>query len=598
MRSLRALIGRLGGLAGGEDRDREFRAELESHLQMHIDDNLRAGMSATDARRHALIKLGGIEQTRERYRDRQGLPVVETAVKDLRFAMRLMRRDPALTGIILLTLALGIGANAVMFSVVNAVLLRPLPYDDPARLVSVQTAQAADRSLMLTSPPDFYVYREHNRTLSHLDAFYTRSMNLTGSADPERVPTLVASSGFFANLGIQPAFGRGFVFEDEEWGAHRVVVLSDGLWRRRFGADSRIIGRPVTLNGEPHVVIGVLAPAFSFMGLDVQLVAPMAFEPGDNLNSHSNYFLRMLGRLRADVTLEQAAGDLNRLSEAIIAEQSVNEGTVLAVSSLREALSGAVRRPVLVLLGAVAFVLLIACANLANLLLARGVVRQREVAVRLAMGATRARLVRQFLVESLSLSVAGGALGLSLAYASTNALNALSMQVLPRAQDIRVDPTVLSFTCAIAVVTGILLGLAPALHGVGADLVEGLKDSTRSASDSRGRHRLRAALVVAEVALSLVLLVGAGLMVKSMSQLLRIDPGFQADRVLTLQINLPAQKYVERSSIGRCRAISRDFLRFSIASSWETISGPSEFEFAAAARSRTMTRSRAPRWLS
>lgn len=546
MRALRALIRRLVGVVSGEGRDREFSAELESHLQMHIDDNLRSGMTPEDARRHALIKLGGVEQTRERYRDRQSLPAVETALKDLRFAFRLMRRNPGFTGIILATLAIGIGANAVMFSVVNTVLLRPLPYADPSQLVIVDTVQAADRPLLLTSPPDFYAYRAQNRTLTDLDAFYTRSMNLTGGAEPERMPALVASSSFFASLGARPTLGRGFVLEEEQWGAHRVVVLADGLWRRRFGGDPNIIGQPVTLNGEPSVVIGVLSPAFSFLGLDVQLVVPMAFEPGDNLNSHSNYFLRMLGRLRPGVTREQAAADLNRISETIIAEHAVNEGTSLDVTSLREALVGDVRRAVLVLLGAVGFVLLISCANLANLLLARAVVRQREIAVRLAMGATRARLLRQFLVESLSLSMAGGVLGIGLAYASADALNLLSLSVLPRAEDIRVDPIVLAFTFGVAVITGILLGLTPALHSVAADVVQGLKDSTRGASDSRGHHRLRAALVVAEVALSLVLLVGAGLMVKSMYQLLSVDTGFQADRVLTMQINLPAQKYVDQ----------------------------------------------------
>ncbi|MGH9202586.1 MAG: ABC transporter permease, partial [Vicinamibacterales bacterium] len=339
--------------------------------------------------------------------------------------------------------------------------------------------------------------------------------------------------------------GRGLVREDETWGRHRVVVLTDGLWRRRFGRDPGIVGQNVTLNGEPHVVAGVLSPNFSFLATAGQLVMPMSFAPGDSLNSHSNYFLRMIGRLRTDITKEQAEADLNGVLQGIIAKESINEGSALELTSLHEALVGEVRRPVLVLLGAVGFVLLISCANLANLLLARGIVRQREIAVRLAVGATRRRLFGQFLIESVLLSVAGGLLGLGLAYVSTDALNLLSPSVLPRAEAIRVDRTVLFFVFGVSVATGMLLGLAPAIHSIVRDVAEGLKDSARTVSDTKGRHRLRATLVIAEVALSLVLLAGAGLMVKSMYQLLNVETGFQADGVLTMQMTLPQEKYVD-----------------------------------------------------
>lgn len=546
MRALHAWFRRLIALVDGGRGDREFNEELESHLQLHIDDNRRAGMSETEARRQALIKLGGVEQAKEQYRDRRSIPVVETAIKDVRFAIRMMRRNPGFTAIILATLAIGIGANTVMFSIVNTLLLRPLPYEEPAKLVSVETVQTANRGPAATSPPDFYTYRAQNQTLSQLDAFYTRAFNLTGGVGPERIPTLIVSAGFFTTLGTQPGHGRGFVFQDEQWGSHRVAILSDGLWRRRFGADPTMVGQRMTLNGEPFVVVGILPPKFSFLGMDLQLIVPMAFDTGDNMNSHSNYFLRMIGRLKPGVAREQASTDLNRISDTIIAEQAVNQGTALEVQPFREALVGDVRRAVLVLLGAVGFVLLTSCANLANLLLARAVVRQREIAVRLAMGATRARLLRQFLIESLLLSFTGGALGLAFAYVATDALNLISLRVLPRAEDIHVDLVVLAFTSGIAVLTGILLGLAPAFHSVGADVIEALKDSTRAASDTSGRHRLRATLVVAEVTLSLVLLVGAGLMIKSMYQLLNVDAGFQADSVLTMQINLPPQKYVDQ----------------------------------------------------
>jgi putative ABC transport system permease protein len=512
---------------------------------MHIDDNMRSGMTPSEARRHALVKLGGLEQTKEQYRDRRGVPWLDTAMKDVRFALRLMARSPGFTLVVLLTLAIGIGANSVMFSVVNTLLLRPLPYHDSAQLLFVQTVNAARRQAGMTAPPDFYTYRANNRTLDHLDAFYTRPFNLTGVAEPERVPTLIVSAGFFSTLGTPPALGRGFVRDDEQWGAHRVSILSDGLWRRRFGADPRVVGQRVTVNGEPYVVAGVAPPKFSFLGIDAQMFVPMAFAPGDNMNSHSNNFLRMVGRLKPGVTREQAASDLNRLSDAIIAEQRVNTGTAIDVTPLRDALVGDVRQAVLVLLGAVGFVLLISCANLTNLLLSRAAVRRREIAVRLAMGATRARLIRQFLTESVLLAAVGGAAGLGLAYVSVGTLNGLSQRVLPRAEDIHVDPAVLAFTFGVATLTGILFGIAPAVQSVAADVTDDLKDGTRSASDGRARHRLRAALVVAEVALSLVLLAGAGLMVKSVYRLLHVDAGFQTDRVLTMQINLPPEKYVD-----------------------------------------------------
>jgi putative ABC transport system permease protein len=445
-----------------------------------------------------------------------------------------------------MTLAIGIGANTVMFSVVNTLLLRPLPYGEPARLLFIQMVATRDRSPQMTAPPDFYTYRTQNRTLDHLDAFYTRPFNLTGAQDPERVPTLIVSSGFFNALGTPPLLGRGFVPDEERWGSHRVAVLSDGLWKRRFGADPAVIGQRITINGEPYVVIGVMPPAFSFLSIDAQMFVPMAFAPGDNLNTHSNYFLRMIGRLKPGVTQEQTAADLNRLSETIIAEQNVNKGMAIDAMPLRDALVKDVRQAVLVLLGAVGCVLLISCANLANLLLARGAVRRREIAVRLAMGATRARLMRQFLTESILLAAVGGAAGLGLAYVSVGALNGLSQRVLPRAEDIHVDPAVLAFTLGVATLTGILFGLAPAVQSVSSEMTDDLKDGTRTASDGRARHRLRAVLVVAEVALSLVLLAGAGLMVKSVYRLLHIDAGFQTDSVLTMQINLPPEKYVDR----------------------------------------------------
>ncbi len=569
MRAVRATLLRLASLFRRRD-DSQFDEELASHLQMHIDDNRRAGMSEIEARRVALARLGGLEQTRELYRERRGLPVIETTAQDVRFAARLIRRSPGFTAVVLATLAVGIGANTVMFSVVNTLLLRPLPYQDPARLVSVSTVNASTRAPGMTAPPDFYDYRRQNRTLSHLDAFFTRPVNLTGDSGPERVTALTVSPGFFATLGILPDAGRAFVAEDEQWGRHRIAVITSGLWHRRYAGDPAAIGRTIAVNAEPHVIVGILPPKFSFMGIDAQLFVPMAFAPGDHMNSHSNNFLRMFGRLRPGATAAQAAADLTAISDAIVAAKSVNHGTAIATTALREVMVGDARRGVLVLLGAVGFVLLITCANLANLLLARAALRQREIAVRLALGASRARLLRQFLIESLVLSVAGGALGLGLAYLAADAVNALSQRILPRAADVRVDAAVLLFTFAVSTLAGVLLGLAPAAHSIGGDVSGRLKEGARSATDGGGRYRLRALLVVAEVALSVVLLVGAGLMVKSLYQVLHVEAGFDVDRVLTMQLNLPPRKYVDRELE---RRFSPDAYARSVAFFRETVDG-------------------------
>jgi putative ABC transport system permease protein len=544
MNRLRAWMLRLAGSVWTGRRDGDFASELESHLQLHIDDQVRSGVAPDEARRRALISLGGVEQTKERLRDRERLPWLDAALQDLRGSLRLMRRTPGFTLFALLTLALGVGANSVMFSIVNSLLLRPLPYPDADRLVSIQTLDPAGRWAG-TAPPDFYAYREGSRTFDFLDAYYGGVFNLTGDREAERLPGLIVSSGFFASLGSPPQLGRGFIADDERWGSHRVVVITDGLWRRRFGASPAVVGQGLTVNAEPYTVIGVLPPGFSFLGRDLQLFAPMAFEPGDNMNSHNNNFLNMLGRIKADAGRERAFADLNTLSDAAQRAHQLNRGTTIGIEPLQELVVRDVRRSVLVLLGAVAFVLLISCANLANLLLARGAARGREVAVRTAIGATRARLVRQLLTESVVLSLLGGGAGLALAFGAIDALNLLSQSILPRAEAVRIDPTVLGFTLATAVVTGVLFGLAPAIRTSAVNLTAGLKDGAPTASAGGASYRLRRVLVVAEIALSLLLLIGAGLMVKSMYRLLNVDGGFDAEGVLTLRIDLPQRKYVD-----------------------------------------------------
>ena len=544
IRRLRAAVIRLVTTVSGGRRERELARELESHLQLHIDDNLRAGMTPGEARRVALMRLGGVEQTKERYRDRAGLPWLEMAIQDLRGSARLMRRTPGFTFVAILTLAIGIGANTIMFSVVNAVLLRPLPYHDAERLVLVQ-ALGRNGGPISTAGPDFYAFRERNSTLDFLDAYYNGAFNLTGGSEAERLPGLIVSSGFFASLGIPPALGRGFIAADEQWGSHRVAVLTDGLWKRRFGANPAIVGETITLNAQPYTVVGVLPPSFSFLGRNLQVFVPMAFAPGDNMNSHNNYFLSMFGRLKPGVAAATASAEFAQIAEQIIRDQPLNAGMSIGISPLRELLVRDVRRSVLILLGAVACVLLIACANLANLLLARGAVREREVAVRTALGATRSRLLRQLLTESVVLAAVGGAAALLIAYLAVDGLNLLSQRSLPRAEAIRIDAAVMVFTLAASILTGILFGLVPAFKNSAAKMTAGLREGARGAS-AGSSHRLRAVFVVTEVALSLMLLIGAGLMVKSMYRMLNVETGFDPDGVVTMEVTLSSQRYVDR----------------------------------------------------
>ncbi|HEY7599343.1 MAG TPA: ABC transporter permease, partial [Candidatus Limnocylindrales bacterium] len=523
--------------------ERELQEELASHLEMHVDDNLRAGMAPAEARRRALLALGGVEQTRLLYRDQQGLPLLDTLAQDVRLGLRMMRRGPAFAGVAVAVLALGIGANTVMFGVVNALLLRPLPYPDAGRLQRVQTVDSQLRD-GATAVPDFHEDRARNRSFDGLAAYYLGPFDLTGGAEPERVRALIVSSEFLDVLRTPAALGRGFLPGDERWGEHRVALLTDAFWRRRFAADPSIVGRPITHSAEPFSIVGVLPRGFSFLGFDVQALVPMSFAPGDNLNSHNNYFLTMLGRLRRDVAPAAALADLNAISRSIILEHPENQGTQIGMRPLQQALVGGVRPALLVLFGAVGFVLLIACANLANLLLARAAGRRREIALRIALGASRRRLLRQMLTESVLLALAGSALALGLAWLSVRILNSLGQALLPRSGDIRIDGAVLAFTALVAVATGVLFGLAPALRSVDVDPAGALKDGARSTGDPRGR-RLRSGLVVAEVALSLVLLIGAGLMTKSLRGLAGVDAGFDARQVLTAQLSLPRQRYVD-----------------------------------------------------
>ncbi len=468
---------------------------------------------------------------------------MQSFIQDLRYGARTLMKKPGFTLIAVITLALGIGANTAIFSVVNAVLLRPLPYPEPERLMTVSSTDLtrgnADFGINL---PDFREWRASNRSFEAIAAFSADNYNISGNEEPERVVGAVASADFFKAMGVSPAEGRAFLREEEQYGKHRVVVLSDGLWSHRFGARARLDGQTIKLNGEVFTVIGVMPRGFQFPYQNVMLWRPLAVSDGSEYNTRGNYWLNVVGRLKKGVTGAQAQSDLAGVQRQI---EKVNIGFAsisVNLAPLHETTVGNARRALLVLLSAVFFVLLIGCANVANLLLARATARRREIAVRMALGATRGRLLRQLLTESLLLGLLGGVAGLLLALWGVDALIGLEPD-LPRLGEVRVDSAALAFTFTLALLVSLVFGLTPALQSTRDDFNESLKEGGRGGRGAGRGRRLRGALVVAEIALALVLLASAGLMFNSLLRLLRVDPGFRTDNILTMQISLPQAKY-------------------------------------------------------
>jgi predicted permease len=547
IRQLRAWIVRLGGVFAREADDKEVTEELESHLQMHMEDNLRAGLAPEEARRQALIKLGGVEQTKEEWRRQRGVPMLEDLWKDLRYGARMMARQPGFTIVAVLTLALGIGANTAIFSVVNSVLLRPLPYQDADRLVWLWDSNPSSGQLRSpSSGPNFDDWRRHSSSFEYMAAFTGWSFNLTGAGEPERLQGVMASPELFPMLGIKPVLGRTFTPEEEGAGSHRVVMISQGLWQRRFGGDPGVLGGPVTLNGESYTIIGVTPPDFR-LPYPAEVWTPLALDvlrPG-----RGSHFISVLARLKPGVSIGQAQADMDDITAELGRQHpGTNTGWGVELQPLHERLVGEAEQALWLLLVAVGLVLLIACVNVANLLLARASTRRKEVAIRTALGAGRARLTRQFLTEVMLVALAGGGCGLLLAYWGVDLLVALNPRDLPRAEEVGLDSRVLCFTLAVSVLTGLGFGLVPAVLGSKVDLHESLKEGSRSATTGRRRGRVQGLLVVSEIALAVVLLVGAGLMVKSLLRLTEVDLGFDPEGVLTMHISLPQAKYSERES--------------------------------------------------
>ena len=536
---------------------REIDEELRLHLEQRTAENIAAGMSPEEAARAARRRFGNVQSVREECRDIRGASFGETLVQDIRFGLRMLLKNPGFTAVAVLTLALGIGANTAIFSVVNAVLLRPLPYPEPGQLVQLRADWSGKPSTDIGSAT-FIEVKAQSQSLARIAAYSGGDMTLTGAGSAERVVAGAVTADFFPLLGVQPALGRNFTREEDTPNGPKAAILGHGLWQSRFGGDADVLGRTITLNEQSYTVVGILPARFQYPE-QFQLWTPLALgETGGTLARYGEgmMLLKAIARLKPGVTLEQAQTELQTIAQRVQPAairrrhrggerggeaQAARGDSVLTLVGLHEQVVGDVKGALLVLLGAVALVLLIACANVANLLLARAAARQREMAVRAALGAGRLRVARQLLTESVLLSLAGGGLGLMMAFWGVRALGQWSGASLPSMHGIGIDAWVLAFTLGVSVITGLAFGLAPAVQAWRTDVNAALKEEGRGET---GGHRnwLRHLLVVSEVALALVLLIGAGLLIKSFSRLMEVNPGFRTDGVLTFQVTLTGGK--------------------------------------------------------
>jgi putative ABC transport system permease protein len=479
---------------------------------------------------------------------------MESLWQDLRFSARMLQKKPAFTAVALVTLALGIGANTAIFSVVNALLLRPPPFKDPERLVYVwETNPKTGLDSGIVSPADFADWREQNRVFEHISSWRTWFYRLSGGGEPEQVWGVRSSASFFEMLAVEPLLGRTFLPEEEQPGRDQVVLISHGLWERRFGADPRLVGQTITINDRPFTVIGILPRDFNLFASRRAYDIWMPFDFTRGQLRRDDYSLIVFARLKADISREQAQVEMSAIAERLGRQYpATNENRGARVITVHENQILGLRPVLLILVAAVGFVLLIACANVANLLLARAATRQKEVALRMALGASRGRLIRQLLTESLLLASLGGVLGLLLASWGVGLLRTIlpvGVDEIPRADWIGIDRTVMGFTLLISVLTGIVFGLAPALQVSRTDFNETLKDGGRSSVGGAHGRKLRDTLVVAEIALATVLLLGAGLMIRSFGKLIAVEPGFDPENVLTMQVWLPESKYSDGNTI-------------------------------------------------
>ncbi len=529
----------------------DVEAELSFHIEMRVRELVERGETPERARELAMRRFGDYAESHQqcvaiderRQRTMSRTEYLSELGQDVRYALRALRRAPGFAAVAIVTLALGIGANSAIFSVVHGVVLKALPFNDADRLYRVRTLYP-DGTAYSLSAPDFASMREMNRVFDSVEAYSAGLFTLLGAGDPKEVRGAMVSDGYFGVLGLPTAIGRGFLPEENQPGRNRVIVLDHGFWQREFGGDRGVLGRTVVVGGNQYSIIGVLA-AGRRLPAEADMYAPLEYGPRFSAaatNGRRSEFLSVFGRARAGITAAQIEDDMRRVGTGLQTTfPDSNDRLTFTSTSLRQVMLGDVRRPLFVLLGAVGFVLLVACANVANLLLARASARQEEVAVRAALGAGRWRLVRQFLTESMVLGVAGGILGLGIAYWGTGALVAAKPADIPRLDEVGLNATVVLFTLALTLVTSIAFGLLPALQAADARLAQGLRSSGRGGAGAG--HRVRAVIVVAEMALAVVLLTGAGLLVRSFVQLMRVDPGFVTEHAMAFRVNFEGESY-------------------------------------------------------
>jgi predicted permease len=527
----------------------DLHEEVRSHLQMLTDEHLRKGMSPEQAQREAGIELGGVEQVKEHVREQRLDNWLYSLYADCRFALRQLLKNPGFTTVTLLTIALGIGVNTAIFSVIDAVLLRPLPFHDPGRLVACKSVDVNDRTQGGDiSYPAFLDWRAHSRSFQGMSVYNVMSFTYTGGVQPESIRSAVVSANLFSTLGISPTLGRAFANDEDRPGnAQPPVILSYEFWQSHFGGDPNVLGQALALDNEQYTVVGIMPPRFQFpIQKDrVELWVTIAHDLKGKLGMATQRgvsYLDVIARLKPGVQIPQAESEVELIQQRINRQYPENRPRGVVIESEADDITGGVRPMLLVLLCAVVFVLLIACANVASLLLARATVRRKEFTVRLALGAGRTTIVRQLLVESTLLAFLGGALGLFIAYWATGTLVAMTPDGLARASEIQLDFRVLAFTLLVALAVGVLFGLAPAIRASRLNLQSDLTASGRSSSGTE-TTRLRSVLVVSQLSVSFVLLIGAGLLLRSFDRLLHVDPGFHPNHVLTFLLDVPVDRH-------------------------------------------------------